>query len=383
MSRIRSLRTPMLMLAIGLPLLFAIATLKPKPQPQPLAPAAPLAIQVSYAEPQEWRLQAQSQGTVEPKRDINLVAEVSGRIIEVSPKFVSGGNFKAGETLVKIDDRDYHFALIRAQARVADARQLLASEQGRARQAKREWRDLGNQQANDLFLRKPQLASAQANLQAALADQQLAELNLSRTNITLPFTGRVRQTLVNLGQYLTPGTPIASAYDSSIAEIRLSLTESQAALIELPRNHSPAAQLPQVILTGSVAGQPHQWQGRLTRTEASIDTRTRLYYTIAEVDDPYGASPPLMMGLFVDATIEGKPLQQVIRIPKPGLYQSAHVYAIDEHNRVQIKPVKVLSSNADFAWVQGELRQGEAIALEKQHYLKSGMQVAIKPAREQ
>lgn len=383
MSRIRAFRTPAIMLAIGLPVLYGIATLKPQPQPEPPVAAAPLQLQVAYAEPREWRLQAHSQGTVEPKRDINLVAEVSGRITEVSPKFVSGGSFEAGETLVKIDDRDYRFALIRAQAQVADARQLLASEQGRARQAKREWRDLGNRQANDLFLRKPQLASAKANLEAALANQQQAELNLERTDITLPFAGRVRKTLVNLGQYLTPGTPIASAYDSSIAEVRLSLTERQAALINLPRDNTDIEQLPGVTLSGSVAGQTHQWQGRLTRTDASIDTRSRLYYAIAEVEAPYQAETPLMMGLFVDARIEGKPLQDIVRIPRQGLYQSTRVFAANSDNLIQVKPVEVLATDSDYAWVRGDLRSGEAIALEKQHYLRQGSQVIIQNHKDQ
>lgn len=375
-------RTPLLMLLIGIPIIIAVATLKPAPKPQPPEPDKVLEVAVIAATPKTWTLNVTSQGTVEPKREINLVAEISGRIVEASPKFVSGGAFAAGEQLIKIDDRDYRYALVRAKARVADARQVLATEQGRARQARREWRDLGNRQANDLFLRKPQLAAAKANLDAALADQSKAELDLKRTEITLPFAGRVRKTLVNLGQYVTPGTPIASAYDSSTAEIRLPLTERQAALINLPLG-AQQGDTAAVTISGSVAGQPHQWQGKLTRTDASLDTRSRLYYAIAEVEDPYHlqhhtgspAQPPLIIGLFVDASIVGKPLDKVVRLPKRGLYQNNRLFTLTEDQTVVIKPATVLSSDAQHVWLRAELSAGEAVILEKQHYLKAGMKV--------
>ena len=379
-------RTPLLMLLIGIPIIIGVATLKPAPEPQRPKAQQPLEVAVSVSEPRTWTLSATSQGTVEPKREINLVAEISGRIVEASPKFVSGGAFAAGELLIKIDDRDYRYALVRAKARVADARQLLATEQGRARQAKREWRDLGNREANDLFLRKPQLAAAKANLEASLADQHKAELDLKRTEITLPFAGRVRKTLVNLGQYVTPGTPIASAYDSSTAEIRLPLTERQAALINLPLG-SLQSDAASVKISGSVAGQPHQWQGKLTRTDASLDTRSRLYYAIAEVEDPYdlehdtsaSQQPPLMIGLFVEATIEGKPLSNVVRLPKTGLYQNSLLYTLSDQNQVIIKRARVLSSDQNYVWLRADLTPGESVILEKQHYLKAGM--SVRPIR--
>lgn len=375
-------RVPLLMLLIGIPIIFVVATLKPSPKPQVPKPPAQLEVAVIAATPKTWTLSATTQGTVAPKREINLVAEISGRIVAVSPKFVSGGSFAASEQLIKIDDRDYRFALMRAKARVADAKQLLATEQGRARQAQREWRDLGNRQANDLFLRKPQLASAKANLEAALADQDKAKLDLQRTEITLPFAGRVRRTLVNLGQYVTPGTPIASAYDSSTAEIRLPLTERQAALINLPLDSSEN-QAATVTINGSVAGQSHQWQGKLTRTDASLDTRSRLYFAIAEVEDPYdlenlnaeSQQPPLMIGLFVEAMISGKPLDNVVRLPKRGLYQNNLVFTLSADGRVVVKQTQVLSSDEQFVWLRGDLAPGEQVILEKQHYLKQGMKV--------
>jgi multidrug efflux pump subunit AcrA (membrane-fusion protein) len=143
-------------LLVGLAVAAALYLLKPTPQPRP-APAAALAqVPVVTAQPRTQSLPVTSQGTLAPRREIDLVAEVAGRVTSVGDNFVAGDFFEAARPLIQLDPANYRLALIRAQARVADAEQLLATERGRARQAKREWRDLGNADANALFLREPQ-----------------------------------------------------------------------------------------------------------------------------------------------------------------------------------------------------------------------------------
>lgn len=372
-------RLALALLALGIPLIIGVATLKPKPEKKPQVEPTLLTVTTVAAEPKTWNLEVLTQGTVEPKREINLVAEVGGRIIATAPEFVSGGFAEADQMLIQIDPREYQFALTRAKARLADAQQLLATERGRARQAKREWRDLGNREANDLFLRKPQIASAEANLAAAHADLDDAALDVQRATITLPFSGRLRKTLVNLGQYVSPGTPLASAFDISTAEIRLSLTEKQAALIDLPLGISPTDTPTKVTLSGSVAGKQHQWQGTITRTDAAIDTRSRMYYAIAEVENPYQVNlntPPLIMGLFVDASITGRAIDDVIRIPKSALFQSRYVYSLNLDQRVHINNVNVLSTTAQYAWIQVDLEHDSRIITDKQNFLTEGLHVA-------
>lgn len=378
---------PAAILLLGGLLVAAVATLKPVPESRTEAPLPAVEVHVIAADPMPQRLTVRSQGTVEPRREIDLVAQVAGNVTAVADQFVDGGFFGKGQPLVKIDKRDYQLALVKADARVAEAAQALASERGRARQAKREWRDLGNTEANELFLRKPQLAAAEAQLASAKAERDQAQLNLERTGITVPFAGRVRETFVDLGQYVSPGTRIASVYDTHVAEIRLPLTDRQAALMDLPlgsRSSETKKAGPEVIINGVIAGESYQWQGRIVRTDASIDTRSRLYYAVAEVEDPFVVNPdsarvPLMVGLFVEAQIRGRELEDVVTLPRDALFKRDHIYVLDADNRVRNKRVTVLGSEGSQVWVKGDISPGESIVVGQQSLLSEGVAVTPLP----
>ena len=231
-------------LVVGLLVVALVVALRPTSEPLPAQEKLPAEVAVIAVDPRPQALSVRTQGTVAPRREIDLVAQVAGNIQAAAANFVDGGFFAGGEALVKIDDRDYQFALVRADARVKEAEQALATERGRARQAEREWRDLGNSEANALFLRKPQLAAAEAALASARAERDQARLDFARTSISVPFAGRVRETYVDLGQYVSPGTRIAKVYDTSVAEIRLPLTDRQAALVDLPLGFRGNAESP-------------------------------------------------------------------------------------------------------------------------------------------
>jgi len=90
---------------------------------KPSEPPAVQVIQVTSAPVQLW---VQAQGTVEPRTESELVTEVAGVVTWVSPEFASGGYFARGETLARIDARDYEIALEGAMARVSRAGSDLA-----------------------------------------------------------------------------------------------------------------------------------------------------------------------------------------------------------------------------------------------------------------
>jgi RND family efflux transporter MFP subunit len=362
-----------------------------KPAPKTVKPSEPPPPQVAvvYADPQTQALIVDSQGTVEPRREIDLVAQVAGKVQWVNDNFVNGGFFKEGETLLRIDPRDYELALVRAEARVAEAAQVLATEKGRARQAQREWRDLGNAEANELFLRKPQLAAAEAQLEAARADRDKTRLDLERTEVKAPFTGRVREAAADVGQYVSPGSRVARVYDTALAQIRLPLSDRQAALVDLPLGFRGDAENPGplVVISGTIAGERYQWEGNIVRTDASIDVNNRFYYAVAEVADPFVDYPdqaqvPLVVGLFVDAEIHGREISGVVTVPRRALYKSNKVYTLDDDNRVQLKTVRVLTTDRGQAWIKGDLAEGEAIVVGGQSFLVPGMRVAPYPAKE-
>lgn len=352
----------------GLLVIAVLVIANPKPTPHPPAgEPANVQINVVAAEPRTLQLAVTAQGTVIPKREIHLVAQVSGQVVKVETNFTEGGFFSNGELLIQIDDRDYQAALLSAKARLADSEQRLAQEQGLSRQAKREWRDLGDANANDLFMRKPQLAAASASIESAKADVDVARLNLERTRITVPFSGRIKEKMVDLGQFVTAGTQLATVYDSAAVEIRLPLTEQQAALVNLPFTQAtPIKELSSVTVRGVVAGDAHEWQGVLARTDAFVDANTRMYNAVIEVVDPFSQPTPLLPGLFVEAVIEGKELDNVIKLPRSALYKRNQLLTLSEKNEVELTQVKVLRKEEDFVWIQSDMPNNTLVSLEKQ-----------------
>lgn len=375
----------LLVLLLGGGLAYALLVGKSAPEPQPLPELGPPRVDVVVAQVRQRSLPVQTQGTVRPLREIKLVSQVGGKVESVSQRFAAGGFFAAAEPLIKVEDVDYRFVIARARSQVAAAKQRVAEERGRALQAKREWRDLGSTQANELFLRKPQLASAKAALGAAEADLAAAQLDLQRTSIAAPFNGRISEKFVDLGQYIAPGTAVAAVYDTDVAQVRLPLTGRQVALLDLPLNYDAASQESRsgsgVVLRASFANRSWEWQGRIVRTDASIDINSRVVYAVAEVEQPFSNQgddqrPPLSPGLFVHATIAGKPLHGVSELPRSALRNDGTMMVVDGSERAQSKPVQLLHSTGDTVWVQG-LQGGERVIVREAILTVAGMEVAV------
>lgn len=379
MTILKRLILPTIILITGIVAIVAIMSTKATPNANPNKLAKPplTKVAVQKAIKQVATLTATSQGSVKPKRAIDIVAQVSGQIVNVTPLFVNGSFVDKNEILIELDDRDYQAALLTAQSSLFQAERLLAEEKGRSRQAKKEWRDLGNKEANDLFLRTPQLAEAESSVKSTQANLIVAKLNIERTKIRLPFNARITQTLVNLGQYVGSGTKLASVYDTSVAEIRLALSDKQMALLNLPAFNSQLNDQPSVTLTGTVAGKEQQWQGKITRTESSVDIRTRMYYAIAEVEQPFkNKNAPLLPGLFVHAEIEGKQLSNIIVLPKAALVNRTNLYTLNQENKIQLTPVNVLKKQGNNVWVQTDLAENTNILLEKHAVVSPGLTIA-------
>lgn len=350
-------------------------------------PPAP-SVDTVVVQPQGMALSVNTQGTVQPRRQIDLIAQVAGVVERVADNFVEGGFFVAGDLLVQMEQQDYRYASQRAAARVADARQLLAIEKGRVRQAKREWRDLGDSDANDLFLRKPQLAGAEAALLAAKADHAQAELNLQRTGIPVPFDGRILQKFVDLGQYLVPGTPVARIYSTDAVEVKLPLTDRQVGLLDLSLRGDDSGQdrvaIP-VRLVGRFGGRDWHWQGTITRTDASIDVRSRVMYAVAEIRDPFvvdarSGRPPLMIGQFVEAQISGREQDNAIALPRQALRPENTLWLVDDNRRLQIMPVVVLQSDDHQVLVQGNFDASVEVIVSALNLVVPGMSLAPRSA---
>ena len=221
-------------LAGGAFLIGVMGALRPQIEAQE-PQITPPTVFYTMAEAQSVTLDVATQGEVRPRTDISLTSQVSGRVERTSNAFVDGGAFEEGDLLLKIEDADYRLQVTSARARVAQAQEVLSREQAESDLARQDFEELGiDDDPSDLTLRKPQLAQARANFEAALADQSAAQLNLDRTSIRAPFNGRVRRRLAGPGQFVSPGAQLGTIFSTDVVEIRLPLTDNDLAKLGLP-----------------------------------------------------------------------------------------------------------------------------------------------------
>ena len=264
----------------------------PEPKKFPQFESAPK-VDVQTLHPQSYQVWLATQGTVQARTESDLVSQVRGKVISVSPSFRPGGFFEEGDVLMEIDRRDYEMEVRIASGQLAQAKLRLSEEEATAAQALADWKRLNlSEEPSDLVLRKPQLNEAQANVDSASARLELAQLNLERTSIRAPYAGRVLYNQVDLGQYVSPGSSLARIYAVDYAEIRLPLSERQLAYIDLPElyrgDNQTSIDGPEVALTWTVGNEQYDWQGKIVRPEGALDTRSRQLFVVAQVENPMG-----------------------------------------------------------------------------------------------
>lgn len=375
---------PLTLLAVTGAVTTALILTRPKVKPAPREAAVPL-VRVVPATAQSHRFTVRTHGTVTPRTDIQLAAEVSGRIVAVAPSFAAGGFFESGEVLVTLDARDYELALTRAQAALAEAQVRLQREEAEAQIARKEWQALGAaEKPNPLLLREPQLAEARAAVASATALVRTAELDLERCQIKAPFAGRVWSKRVDVGQFLAKGEQVARIYAVDYAEVRLPIVLDDLAFLDLPLEYRGEVRGtgPEVLLRGRVAGQTHEWRGRIVRTEGEVDPRTRMLTAVARVEDPYGRrdgsdNPPLAVGLFVEAEIRGHSIDHVFVIPRAAVYGREGVKVIDADGRLRLQPVEVLRAGQTEVVVRRGLEEGDLVCISPLDTPVDGMRVRV------
>ncbi len=383
-SRLKIL-LPIALLLTGIACAWAVIATRPQMMPQTPNADVPL-VTVIQVEPQRLRLDVHSQGIVTPRNEIDLIPEVSGKITQLHANFVTGGFFARDDVLASIDPRDYDYAIAQAQAQIAEAKRQLAMEEAQADQAHNEWQALGEGTATSLAMREPQLAEARAKLKAAEANLLQAKIKRSRCELRAPFTGRLQTKLVGLGQTIQAGEKLAHIYSTDLAEIRLPLPTDQLANLDLPLGtggrQCGAASLPcpKVMLTAEFAGALQTWEGRIVRSEGKLDDTTGVLYAVAEVVNPYTQKddhPPLLAGLFVQALIQGKELQNLFVLPQVAINASQQVLVIDAELRLHIRHLEVLRNEPDRILVKGGLSAGDRIVTAGIQVPVEGMKVRV------
>ena len=327
------------------------------------------------------------EGTFQPLQEIDLVPQVGGKVIRVSPALVNGGVFRKGDTLLKIDPVDYELAVTLAQAKVKDAESRLELAEEEALAAVEEWRLLyadssgENKKPPALVAKEPQLAAAQARLEADKADLRKARLNLERTRLKAPFGGRVGEEKVDVGQYVSPGQALGTLYSTEAAEIVVPLEGGDLFWFDVPAFTSQDGSGALAVVRASIAGRELSWPGKVVRTEGRLDERTRMIRVVVLVDKPYARKPPLVFGLFVTVEIEGRKIEKAAIIPRGALHQGNVVWVLDQENRLRFQKVEVARIQGDEVLVTQGLEDGETVVTTPLKAVTDGMAVRKVPER--
>lgn len=336
-------------------IVLALGAFKPKTEKEETE-KPPLVVRTAGAELKEQTVFATFQGEVRAKTNIDLVTQVTGKVMSVSDAFIEGGQFEAGEVLLQIDDADYLVALKSAEASVASAQVDLEVEQATAANRAREWRDLQGkpiEQANPLLLNKPQIDRAKARLDAAKAELAAAKLNYDRTRISAPFAGRIMSKSAELGQFMSRGGSVGRVFATDAMEVRIPMTDVQVSELGLRLGYSAqkdgSAGLPAKV-SAIFGDEERVWAGAVRSVDASIDNQTRLLFATVVVDQPFAQAGkegvPLVPGLFVDVELASPQKLTGLELPRTALRNGNQVYAYN-NDELKLKQVKVIYTSED------------------------------------
>ncbi len=336
-------------------------------------------VNVKAAEVGPTRVRITGEGTVSPLREIDLVPQVGGRVVLMSPALVAGGMFEKGDLLFRIDPVDYELTVKAAGARVKDLESRLMLTEEEAEAAREEWK-IQNGEGNEttpppLVAKEPQLAAAKAALAGAKADLDKARLNLERTNIKAPFDGRISSKSVDLGQFVGAGQRLGTLFSVEAAEISVPLENVDLRWIAVPGFTTGDADESETRVIADIAGETVIREAKLMRTEGRLDARTRMVNVIVRVDRPYDAMPPLAVGLFVRVEIEGKTLPEGIWLPRGSIHEGDIVYIVDHESRIRFIQVEIARYDRDEVLVRSGIKNGDLVVISPMKIVTEGMKV--------
>jgi len=401
-------------------------THKPHAKRRPTQTKAIL-VEVRQVHPRQEQVVIQAMGTVVPARSIELGSRVRGEIVEVSPRFMPGGRFNAGDLMVKIDPNDFDLAvrlqraqvskasatvaqavsaIAQQQAALIKAKSALALEMGRQSAALGEYKLLGKTvkpEDEALVLRKPQLKEAQANCDSAEAAVQAskalrdaakasqaastvaleqAQLDLKRTEVRSPFNAMVRTRNVNLGTQVTVGLSLASLVGTDEYWVEVSIPLDELKRIRIPDFNSATGSQVRVYHAGAWGPGTYR-MGEVTRLMSEIEPQGRMARLLVTVADPLDlkTSPqtrrPLILGSYVRVELVGRKLSNVVPVERTAVREGNHVWVMGADDKLEIREVKIAWSGNDHVCVSQGLAAGDRLIVSDLAGAVQGMPLRI------
>ena len=372
-----------------------IVSLRPEPASRPPPSPVPFAL-TAPTEEGEGAIPVYAAGTVRPRAEVDVAAEVSGKVVWVAPAFQSSGRVQEGQPLFRIDDTDYRNRVQQARANVALQRVELLKVEEEAAVARSQYERFRERQGNEadsdapspLALWAPQLQAARRALERDGAVLREAALNLARTEIQAPFDGIVRSESVDVGQYVAAGQSVGRLYASGSVEVVVPLSDEAAALLpglwDLRAGEADTRIAARVV--AEYGDGSYAWNGYLDRGAVTLDEQTRTIDAIVRVPSPFssgspvdagldsGTAPPLLVGKFVDVELRGLAPERYFRVPDSALRTGDEVWAVRD-GKVTIVPVQVLQRFDNVAYVTGTLEADQPVVTGGLRFATEGMAV--------
>jgi RND family efflux transporter MFP subunit len=370
---------------------YMILHREPPPKAEPKENPGAL-VQAITVQPEDRTVVVKGHGTIQPHREINLVPQVSGKIVDVHPRFVAGALFEKGEVLFEIEKIDYEASVEQAKWNLEKARYELAKVQSDAKVAREQWKKWSEERKrlqgraslkppNPLVLYEPQLQDARAQVEAMKAALDKAKADLERTRFEAPFNCMVRTEKVDEGQYVRSGESLGSIFGTDMLEVVVPLPMEDLAWIQIPeRDGKTQGSRAEVRL--DVGPHSYRWNGVLSRFLGEVDTKGRMVQVVVEVDRPYekeahGANPDLALGMFVDVSLFGRSLTDVVVIPRATLRDGSSVWLAGENGRLKIQPVQWAWKDDEELWITEGLQGGEKVVLTSLTGAVEGMKLRV------
>jgi RND family efflux transporter MFP subunit len=364
----KTLLTCVAVLLVAAGALILIYSTEPTAQRSSSSKQTAMLVDVTPVESGTFRPTITAMGAVRPEQEILLRPRVSGEIIAISDSFTPGGFVNAGETLLQIDPADYEAGLLERQSELHQVSADLELELGRQELAKDDYQELEGTISSEykaLVLREPQLKTARARVEAAQAAVQRAQLDLDRTRIRAPFAAQVLTRDANVGSQVAPGDTLGQLVGTDFYWVEAAVPVSNVRWIEF--SGSPES-------TGSRASVRNRaaWPEGTFRTAqvhsliGALESQTRLARVLLTIADPLAHDeasaglPPLMVGSYVEVRIEGKPIDNVIRLERDYLRQNDTVW-VKANGVLEIRTVGLAFLDKQYAYISEGLNAGDLV----------------------
>lgn len=366
---------PFVALAIGVVGFKAINALANEQEKKALVDTRPT-VQVEPVSANDHQVVINSYGEVKPLENTQLSAQVSGEVLSWHPSFVAGGVVARGETLFSIEKDNYEAAVLVAEAELARAQAGLIEEQAQAKVAEDEAKRFPSKARTDLFLRKPQVLSAQANVKSAQAALKRAQRDLENCDVKAPYDALIVSRNLGVGQYVTMGSQVAELNNIETAEVIIPIAGFDSVFLP-ERIKGITATVIQKGLNSFTR------EGVIDRDLGIVDNATRMSSLVVRIEDPYGLKnkqPAIKFGSYVQVNFAGTTLNNIYRLPQ-ALVNNQTVWVVGENQTLEPRKVTVIREEGEFFYISSGLKADDKLVVTLPEYPQKGMEVKIAGAQ--